>query len=411
MSNTDEFENIKERLKEAIVFFKEKIIANLPVPLRAIGLSELEKFEEIIVDIREPRFVIVGRRGSGKSSLINAIFGSKVADVGSVKSMTGTGKWYDYTDDRGTISVLDTRGLGEGSIPDELTSKESAEEEVKSSINDKQPDAILFLCKGKEVDARIDEDIKSLNDIKSYVYKKYNYKIPVLVILTQVDELDPPDIIEPPYDDEEKQSNISHAKEHLSEKIKSTMDDIIEVIPVSAYMRFSADKIVYDRRWNVDKLVEYLYTHLPKSAQMQFARITRIKSVQKIMARTLIGSVAALTGLVGATPIPLADLPVITSMQIGMLMGIGYIGGRTMNKDTALEFLASMGVNVGLSFAFREAARALAKLIPVAGNIVAGGVAATATYGLGEASIAYFIDLKSPEEAKRIYEEEKAKRN
>ncbi|MBL7135856.1 MAG: 50S ribosome-binding GTPase [Candidatus Marinimicrobia bacterium] len=397
-------------MNEIFELIVENVIPKLPEPIRSLVEAEISKLREVIMEARAPRFAIVGRRGAGKSSLINAIFSNKVAEVGDVKSTTGIGKWYDYEDEKRKMSILDSRGLGEGSIPDMEVKKKSAEEEVKASIDHKCPDALLFLGKADEIDARIDEDLKSFLEIKSYVQKKYTYNPPVVGVMTQVDKLAPAQVLDPPYKDERKQKNIAYAKALLTRKIETLFDDTIEVIPISAYIDFSNGKIVYDGRWNIDKLVEYLIECLPRSAQMEFARIARVKSVQKKMARILIGSAATIAGGVGLEPIPVADLPVITSIQIGMIIGIGYISGREMNKKSAVEFMTSMGLNVGLSFVFRELARALVKLIPVAGNAVSGAVAAASTWGIGEATIAYFIDKKSPDEAKQIFEQERKKR-
>jgi len=410
MKNEKREETFKSRMNEIFKLIVENVIPKLPEPIRSLVEKEINKLREVIMEARAPRFVIVGRRGAGKSSLVNAIFSNKVAEVGAVKAKTGIGKWYDYKDEKGKMSILDTRGLGEGSIPDAKFEKKSAEEEVYASIDNKYPDALLFLCKAKEVDARIDEDIDSLFEIKSYVQKKHPYNPPVVGVITQVDELDPPEVVDPPYKDVGKQKNISSAKALLSRKLEAKFDDVIEVIPTSAYIRFSNGKIAYDRRWNIDKLVGYLIERLPRSAQMELARITRVKSVQKKMARILIGSAATIAGGVGLEPIPFADLPIITSIQISMIIGIGYISGREMNKKSAVEFMTSMGLNVGLAFAFRELARALVRLIPGPGNVVSGAVAAASTWGIGEAAITYFIDKKGPKEAKQIYEQERKKR-
>jgi len=410
MENEKREETFKSRMNEIFKLIIKNVIPKLPEPIRLLVETEIDKLREVIMEARKPRFAIIGRRGAGKSSLINAIFSNYVAEVGDVKSTTGIGKWFDYEDEKRKMSILDTRGLGEGSIPDMEVKKKSAEEEVKASIDHKCPDALLFLCKADEIDARIDEDLKSLLEIKSYVQKKHTYNPPVVGVITQVDKLAPAQVFDPPYKDEKKQKNIASAKALLSRKIETLFDDVIEVIPISAYIDFSDGKIVYDRRWNIDKLVEYLIERLPRSAQMELARITRVKSVQKKMARILIGSAATIAGGVGVEPIPVADLPVITSIQIGMIIGIGYISGREMNKKSAVEFMTSMGLNVGLAFVFRELARALVKLIPVVGNVVSGAVAAASTWGIGEAAITYFIDKKSPEEAKQIYEQERKKR-
>ncbi|NCT38254.1 hypothetical protein GTW56_19635 [Bacillus sp. EB93] len=57
-------------------------------------LDQLLKLKTMTVDAREPRIALVGRRGSGKSSLINAMFGQERQYVSSVKSGTGKGNGY-----------------------------------------------------------------------------------------------------------------------------------------------------------------------------------------------------------------------------------------------------------------------------------------------------------------------------
>jgi len=82
-----------------------------------------------------------------------------------------------------------------------------------------------------------------------------------------------------------------------------------------------------------------------------------------------------------------------------------------MSWQTALEFLFALGINVGAGFALREAARALAKfVVPGGGLVISAGIAFAATWGIGEAAIAYFIDNKPIEEAKDRLRKEREKR-
>ena len=93
---------------------------------------KIAEVRRTLLEPRAPALVLVGRRGSGKSSVVNALFGKKIAEVGHVKAQTGAGKWFDYSSDLGALSILDTRGLQEGSAPVEA---DEAETPMKSSAS------------------------------------------------------------------------------------------------------------------------------------------------------------------------------------------------------------------------------------------------------------------------------------
>lgn len=411
MATNSDMDTLRDRLRKCLDEFEEKLLPIIPEPLRSKLLSEIGRIREMFIDSREPRFAIVGPSGAGKSSLINAIFGQKVAQTGDVKPTTGICKWYNYKGKNGELAILDTRGLGEASKPTEETQHKSPKEEIEPAIVEQCPDALIFLCKATEVRTHIEEDVKDLTHLKSFVLDKHSYDPPMLGVITQVDLLAPPDVAEPPYDDPNKQKNITEAKDYLSKILKKSFEDIIDVIPTSTYMRwFSNGDIDHDRSWNIDVLFENLSEKIPKDAMLQWAKLSQLKSLQKKIARRATRIAAGLAGAVGAQPIPFADMPIITGIQIGLVTSICYISGRKVNRRTAKEFSAATGLNIGGAIGLRELARALIKLLPGPGNLISGFIAAAATLALGEAAIAYFIEGLSVKEVKRVYEKEKKKR-
>lgn len=136
------------------------------------------------------------------------------------------------------------------------------------------------------------------------------------------------------------------------------------------------------------------------------ARLARIQSVQKRVANMLIRVGATMAGAIAATPLPVADMPLLTSIQIGMITGIGYVSGRKMDKQTSAEFLSAMGMNIGAAFVLREAARAMVKFVfPGAGLVVSSAIAAGATYAIGQAAVAYFIEGAPVGRAKELFQQ------
>lgn len=404
-------ENNKEEQYEQIDDLLESIYevligSKLPEKIKSKIRKELDSLKAFTLDARPARIAIVGRRGAGKSSLINAIFSEMKAPIGDVKATTGRGEWYTYTSDLGNLEILDTRGLGEADQPEEEISEASAIEEIQASIREKCPDVILFLCKAKEVSGRIDEDMAQLLELKETIQSVHEYDIPIIGVVTQVDELSPKSADKPPFGHPVKEKNIAEALEVLSVKLRETVSSPVKVIPVCCYVEFEDNQIVYDIRWNVDKLLDYLIEQLPNEAQMILAKLSKAKSVQKKVARRIGKSVAGITGAIGASPIPLADLPIVTGLQMAMVTSIALIGGKKINKKAVIEFFSALGLNVAAGFVFRQVARQLIKLIPVGGNVISGLIASAGTYALCEAAVAYFIDEKTIDNVKNIYKNE-----
>ncbi len=287
------------RIVELIVSVSKK----LPSPARETVGYELENIKEMLMDNRPPRVLIIGRRGAGKSSIVNALFKARVARVGSVLSETGKASWHTFSNSQGSIEILDTRGLGDRTRP-ESANFAVALDDIKAEIREICPDVILFMCKAKEVDSHIKSDLENVALVRKYISDTHSYEIPVAALVTQVDELDPKRV-EPPYDHPVKQKNILEAVKALQEAYSDSSIELLEAIPVSAYAEFDGDRIVYENFWNIEELVTYLMDHLPRSAQLQLARLTRLRKLQKRLARTIIGSLPPYAEGLPQPPYPL----------------------------------------------------------------------------------------------------------
>jgi uncharacterized protein (DUF697 family) len=154
---------------------------------------------------------------------------------------------------------------------------------------------------------------------------------------------------------------------------------------------------------SVEPAAEALCACLPNCAKLEFARLTGARAAQAEIATSLLKSFTAVCGVIGVQPIPLADMPVLTTLQSLLVGMIVYVSGRRASPRLIAEFAGVLGVNIGAGFVFREGARALLKFFPVWGNAISGIVAGAGTYAVGRAAIAYFIEDLPLQETKKLF--------
>lgn len=101
-------------------------------------------------------------------------------------------------------------------------------------------------------------------------------------------------------------------------------------------------------------------------------------------------------------PFPVADVLLLSPIQIALVQAIGRIHGRSLDKKTVLEILST----VGASIVAQNVIMAAAKLIPVLGSVVAMSMGYALTYALGEVSDLYFKsgDTLSSSELKKRFQ-------
>ncbi len=398
----------------------EEMLDRVPEPVARQMRDRIGEFRELLLEQRPPRFVLVGRRGAGKSSLINAIFGERIAEVGHEKATTHRGKWWSYAGDLGTVDLLDTRGIQEGTTPEGAEADLTPVESIAAALEQKAPDAVVFLIKAKEVDAAIDGDLDALTEVCEHIRRLHHIPVPVVAVATHCDEVEPKNVRlhepEGERDDDlqEKLERIERIEQHLERKIRERdelRDQFVAAHGVSTYQSWRRDGTRRaDERWRIEELLDFLLDELPDQARVEFVRLSQVKAMQRRIADRLTNIVSTICGGIAVTPVPIADIGPITSLQMSLVTGIGYISGRRLEVKTATEFLGAIGANVGAAVALREAARALAKVVtPGLGSVISAAVAYAGTKAIGRAASAYFIDGVDVKKARKIFKSTKKK--
>ncbi|MEG4302654.1 GTPase [Microcoleus sp. D3_18a_C4] len=99
------------------------------------------------------KFLLVGRTGVGKSSFINAAFGSYIAETSEYEACTKIVEHYAYKTPLGDVSLIDTPGLAE----DNEACDEAYLSLVRAKVNLAQIYATIYVSRLNETRFRPDE--------------------------------------------------------------------------------------------------------------------------------------------------------------------------------------------------------------------------------------------------------------
>lgn len=380
----------------------DAVARDLPRPARAwlrqkvLGAA-LGEIEELVLGARPPVLYLLGRSGHGKSSLLNALAGRAVAEVGHVRPQTpGADPYFiTFAEVFAEWQVVDSRGIFE--TPLEGVAGTDPVEQAKADIRAYRPDVILHVVTASEARA-LAQDFRVFAEIQRGIVKDLGAAIPTVMVLTKADLLGDP-AAWPPRDDAAKAGLVKELLDYVARDVlgaapvsinaNSLLDgyalaarEYVGIIPVSA---------LPSRRWNVDTLADFVGGHLPRSAILDYAQALQRKELLRRVASGLTRRFAGAASGVGAAPIPVADIAVLTPLQALLVALIGGLSCRRLALETATEFTAATGINVGVAFAAREGARAAVKLVPGFGGAISGVIAGGATYGIGKSAEAYFF--------------------
>ena len=366
----------------------EALIARLPGPLQKAILQELRPIKQIFLAQRPARLALLGDANANASAVISALLGSELT---LIAPHTDPG-WINYEQRlKGGFRVLDARRLNQTSL---------AWSDLARALSEEDPDVIVFLVSGT-ASADLTFECEQATRVLDFLHQRFQKRVPLIGVV------DIPAATSPEIADRRR----TELQGWLSSQ-PALASRLVRAINVSSFVRFRLDgslDIERDERRNIRELAELMTRELPDDAQVEMARLFGAKDVQKDLSNRLIRAVTAMSAAIGAQPIPLADFPILTTLQFMMVAGVMHISGRELSLKAAGEFIGALGMNIGVGMVFREGARAAVKLLPGWGNAISGGVAAAGTYGIGRAAGAYFIDGISLGEVRKLFRRRRRK--
>jgi len=332
--------------------------------------NNLAKVAHNIMEDHWFRVVLCGPSQSGKSTLINAVFGKVVAETGKDGTPT-TMNLARYRDEKRRLEIIDTRGL----------ERNVSNSHSLSQCCDSKPNIIWLV-----------ENYHSSIEVAEFKLIDHFPTVPVIVVLNKVDHLTESihnfDSVETKLENhnclsEKRKNLLQMKKEHRNIRrivvTKLTSEGSAEFHPVG-----------------IDDLFEATISVLDAAAVIEFSRVVRVFNNKRLGGSlSIVFIFTASTTASAWIPIPILDAFVITSFQIAMVLALfgvwGVIGNR--KKTIAISILKSVamaGIScaAGVSLAVYGVG-SLVKFIPGIGSVVGGildsAIAGAATLIIGVA--------------------------
>ena len=342
-----------------------------PQPGKAVDIPQAEletlfaqRLAEAFASLGCFNLAVFGKTGVGKSTLVNAVFGSEVAETGVGKPVTRGLVYYRHPG--GLLGLYDSEGFETGASGDEiLAALRSRVAESRSLPIDQQIHAAWYLVRwsDRRFEERQGDFVRALSELG----------LPVILVVTQVpsrDGVPHPDALE-----------LAHYIESLGLPLRphgrvlltNALEDPFTSAPV----------------FGLQELLDATYVVVPEVATAALTAVQILDWERKRQAaKKIIAAAVALAAGVGATPIPFSDAALLVPTQVTMIARITAAYGLPADRSRALAAAGAVVLTGGATMAGRYLATNLLKFVPggqVATSAISATVAGTLTRGVGSA--------------------------
>jgi uncharacterized protein (DUF697 family) len=153
-----------------------------------------------------------------------------------------------------------------------------------------------------------------------------------------------------------------------------------------------------DEQLSPISLIDWSTEKLPEGLKYAFTASQILNYESKFnQAKSIINQHTAGNSIIGFTPIPFSDAPILIGSQIGMITRIMRL--YNLSEINVGSFMQSTGTGIVVSNFAKAAVGSLLKFIPIIGTAIGGainaGVAGAITFSMGTALISCYNVLKA----------------
>ncbi|MEO0539622.1 MAG: DUF697 domain-containing protein [Cyanobacteria bacterium P01_A01_bin.105] len=360
----------------------DQIAGNFVTWFRVSEADLAEILGEVRSQLPTTEAILIGKPQAGKSSIVRGLTGVSDEIVGQgFRPHTQHTERYAYPADNLPLLIFtDTVGLGEAA-----QNTAAIITELTDDLEQPTRGARLLLLTVKLNDFATD----ALYQTAQALHQQYP-DIPVLLMVTCLHELYPsPADNHTPYPP--NQTDVQRAFLGHKETFKGLYDQAVMVDFTLAEDGF--EPVFYGLTAFRDRLAALLPEAEARAIYQlldeQENASQQLGNLYRGVGRRYISAFAVAAATLAAVPLPFATMPVLTALQVSMIVALGQLYGQTLTASQA----GGVASTIAGGFVAQAIGRELIKFIPGIGSVVAASWAAAYTWALGEGACVYFGDL------------------
>lgn len=313
----------------------------------------------------------MGNSGTGKSTLINAVFKFDRAKTGDGPAVTR--EMAIYENESVPFRAIDTRGLEYGMI-EQMKTRNAIKKWSKTSVKTQDKNRYIHLiwyCLDATSKRVFKKNLETLKNV-SKLWKD----IPIIVVLTKS------------YSQTERLDNEAMVRAALDNYTKNSLNVKGIVSVVARPYRINDEVIVPPM--GLETLIEMTNQVMPEALRLNETAVSAFEMrIKRGNANALTAAATLSASLIGAIPIPIADSALLVPLQSGLVVGIAKIYG-VKKDDSGIKDIAEVVVQSGMVSVGAKTLLSGLKAIPginIAAELLNAAVAGVITAVVGEISV------------------------